>query len=299
MRGLLLAVTLAVAIARPAAAEPQADARAVLDRAIAKQKDARALKQALEELDRLIVKNPNDADAHYARGWVLSASGRNEDAVISYDRAFQLDRLMVTAPYNAGVVLGRIGNLKEAAIRFDRALKVSPRHVDAAYNAGQTYYDLRDYKTAAARWEAALKLQPEDFQIAKRILQAYVAAGNTSQIKRARDRVLAMWRTTKDPEIARQKDYLYDLFTVGTKLQVNVYETFEPGGVGATLLQARVSNAADKQLGSIGLERIADGYIVGLDKGGAHTTLSEHAWKKQPDYRAFKSVVRKLVETKF
>lgn len=84
-----------------------------------------------------------------------------------------------------------MGNVKEAAARFDRALQVNKKHVDAAYNAGQSYYDLDDYANAAARWETAVKLAPEDFQVAKKLVQAYVALAKPAKVKAARARVFA------------------------------------------------------------------------------------------------------------
>jgi tetratricopeptide (TPR) repeat protein len=297
MRRVLVALWVALAIAGPAFAETKTPALVVLDEAIANAKDPKALAKALADLDALVVKNPKDSDAHYSRGWVLSRLGRNEDAVAAYDRAFELDGKLVTAPYNAGVVLDRMGNASEAAARFDRALRVNPKHVDAAYNAGQSYYDLKDYAKAAARWETATKLAPDDFQVAKKLVQAYVALGKAPQIKRARDRVVAMWKSGKDPEIGKQRSYMYDQFPAG-KYHVFVYETYEPSADAAYVWQAKVT-LKEVPVGSVTLETTARGFGLGVDKGGEHVTLAEHAWQRQPDYKTFKALATRMIETRF
>jgi tetratricopeptide (TPR) repeat protein len=293
LRGLVVVVLLAIGAVR---ADAKSEAIAILERAIAGEKNPKVLADALAELDGLIAKNPKDADAHYARGFVLSRTGKNnEGAVAAYDKAFELDNRLADAAYNAGVVLGRIGNAKEAAVRFERALKVAPKMVDAAYNAGQSYYDLGDYALAAARWETAAKLSPDDFQIAKKLVQAYVATGKADKVKKARDRVFAMWKAGKVPD-AKARSYLYDQFTAG-KHHVYVYEAFETTSETPFVYQAKVA-LKDKVVGSILLETSADkGFVVALDKD--EKMLLPESWKKPPDYKTFRALVIKTIDAKF
>jgi tetratricopeptide (TPR) repeat protein len=302
MRGVLLYILIILATA-PALAEPRSPALVVLEGAITRQKDPAALADALGKLDAMVATNPKDPDAHYARGWILSRTGKPEQAVTAYDRAFELDARLADAPYNAGVVLGRMGKTKEAAARFDRALAADPRHVDAAYNAGQSHYDLEDFAKAAARWETAGKLAPDDFQIAKKLVQAYVALGQPAKIKPARARVFALWKASKAPEVRQLTSYVYDQFAVG-KYRIYVYESFDPSGDLAYVYQAKVTEQ-DKVLGSVNLETSAAirergvPYVIGIDRGGKHTTLGEHAFKAMPDYATFKTLVKQLVAARF
>jgi tetratricopeptide (TPR) repeat protein len=288
-RGLLVVLLLALGVAR---ADAKSEAIAILERAIAGEKDPKVLTQALADLDALVAKNPKDADAHYARGFVLSRTGKNNDeAVAAYDKAFELDNRLADAAYNAGVVLGRIGNTKEAVVRFERALKVAPKMVDAAYNAGQSYYDLGDYGLAATRWETAAKLSPDDFQIAKKLVQAYVASGKPDKVKVARQKVFALRKASKDPEIGKLKSYLYDQFAIG-KHHVYVYEAFDTD---TFVYQAKVA-LKEKVIGSVVLEPKDKGFVIVLDKD-EKTTLETS--KTRPDYKAFKASAMKAIESKF
>ncbi|MBA2542107.1 MAG: hypothetical protein H0V17_20875, partial [Deltaproteobacteria bacterium] len=61
----------------------------------------------------------------------------------------------------------------------------------------------------------------------------------------------------------------------------------------------------DKVVGSVNLETSAAQrekgmpFIVGVDKDGEHSTIAEHAWKKQPAYAAWKAIALKTIEAKF
>jgi len=287
---------------RPAVAVADSKAEAILERAIANEKQLGELDKALAELDALVAKSPRDAEAHYARGWVLSRQGKDDAAVAAYDRAFALDKTLADAAYNAGVVLARLGRSKDAADHFDKALIANPKHVDAAYNAGQSYYDQKKFAKASDRWRAAAALAPEDFQIAKKLVQVYVALGDDLRAAKARDVVYMLWRSSKDPAVSKLRSYVYDQFDVDAH-HVYAYEAFDASGDLAYVYQFTVVDK-DKVLGSINLETSAASreqgvpYLLGIDKDGAHSSLGV-TWNKLPDYKALKIEATKAIKAKF
>ena len=76
---LLLLLPLGSAVADVAKSE----ALVIFERAIAAEKNPKALVEVLAEVDVLIVKNAKDADAHYVRGWILSRSGKNNNEAVA------------------------------------------------------------------------------------------------------------------------------------------------------------------------------------------------------------------------
>ena len=296
----LLVLAMLVICAGPVLAEPEGTV--ILKAAMANEKDPAALADALAKLDDLIAKQPTQPDAHYARGWVLSRSGKIDDAVAAYDRAFALDKKMTDATYNAGVVLAGAGKKKEAIVRFERALAANPKDVDAAYNAGQAYYDLKQFAKAAERWNTALKITPDDFNTAKKVLQAYMALGKTAEAAKARDKVFALKKAATDPALVKMKSYVFDQFDVG-KFHIYVFETFDTSGDLAYVYQFQVTEN-DKPIGSVNLETSAvireQGmpYILGMDKGGKHTTLGT-TWKTMPAYKDVKAIALAKIQASF
>jgi tetratricopeptide (TPR) repeat protein len=302
-RSLAAAAALALALAAPARAQQDSEGIAILRVAMEKEKEPAALEKALAELDALVAQKPRQADAHYARGWVLSHLGRNDPAVAAYDRAFELDRKLAEAPYNAGVVLARAGKPKEAVARFDRALAADPKHVDAAYNAGQSYYDQKQFEKAAERWTTASQLAPDDFNAAKKLVQAYMALGREAEAMKAREKVFALRKAARDPQIAKLPSYVLDQLEVG-KYHVYVYEAFDTSGDLAYVYRFQVTEK-DRPLGSVNLETSAvireqgTPYILGLDKDGKHTSFPDRTWKTLPAYKVIKAEAIKKIQASF
>jgi tetratricopeptide (TPR) repeat protein len=303
MRSSIVIATCLLLAGRAAADDPKKpEAHLILERAIAGEKQAGVLDQALADLDALVARQPKDPDTHYARGWVLSHQGKAEPAVAAYDKAFALDGKLADAPYNAGVVLARLGKPKDASVRFDRALAADPRHVDAAYNAGQSYYDVKDFKKAAERWTTASTLAPTDFNAAKKLVQAYVALGKDAEVTTARAKVLELWKTATDPALKNKKSYVYDQLDVG-KYHIYVYEAFDTGGDLAYVYEFSVTEK-DKPIGSVNLETSAvireQGvpFIMGIDKDGKHTSTGK-TWKTMPTYKVVKAEATKLIKSTF
>jgi tetratricopeptide (TPR) repeat protein len=287
----------------PVGAQTDSEAIAILRVAIEKEKDPAALNKALADLGALIDRRPGQADAHYARGWVLSRLGQTDGSVADYDKALELDKQFADAAYNAGVVLARAGKPQDAVVRFDRALNADPKHVDAAYNAGQSYYDVKDFAKAVDRWTTASRLAPDDFDAAKKIVQAYMALGNEAEAMRAREKVLALKKAGKDPRLAQMKSYVFDQFDVG-RYHIYVYEAFDTSGDLAYVYQFQVTEN-DRPIGSINLETstvvrdLGVPYLLGMDKGGSHTTFNDKSWKTLPTYKTVKEEAAKIIQANF
>jgi len=303
MRSLFVLVAL-VMFAGPAMAEEKdSEGIALLRGAMEKENDPAALADSLAKLDDLVKREPKQADAQYARGWVLSRLGKTDDAVAAYDKAIVLDKRLADAAYNAGVILARAGKQKDAVARFDKALVADPKHADAAYNAGQGYYDLKQFAKAAERWSTAQQLAPDDFNTAKKLVQAYTALGKTAEAAKARDKVFALKKAATDPGLVRMKSYVFDQFDVG-KHHIFVYEAFDTSGDIAYVYQFQVTEA-DKPIGSVNLETSAvireQGvpFILGMDKGDKHSTFGDKTWKTLPAYKDIKAIAIAKIKASF
>lgn len=295
---------------RLAAAAPDAEppavhspAEVIFQRVFDTPDDQQALAQALAELDALIAKTPKDPIAHYARGWVLSHSGKPEDAIAAYDRAIALDKKLSSALYNAGVVLTNLGRTKEARGYFERALKADPGNIDAAYNLGQLHYDAKDFAKASKYWKIAAKLAPEDFQTAKKLVQAAMALGKAKEIEKARAVVFALHAASKDPQVAKLTSYVCDQFDVG-KYHIYVYEAFDISGDLAYLYEFKVTEK-DKPIGSVNLETSAViremgvQFLLGMNQGNKHSSFNEHQWKQRPEYKAVRKLAAEVIAARF
>jgi adenylate cyclase len=69
---------------------------------------------------------PNSAPAHYARGQVLRAQSRFEEAIPEYERAIALDRSRAPAYAHVGWCKFLTGSVDEALPYFEQAIRLSP-----------------------------------------------------------------------------------------------------------------------------------------------------------------------------
>ncbi|MCC6999269.1 MAG: tetratricopeptide repeat protein [Deltaproteobacteria bacterium] len=300
----LSTLALVILLAAPAAAEAPSAAdpiNEIMKRAQAAEGNRPALEKALAEIDAEVTRDGSRATAHYARGRILSALGRGEDAVASYDTAVKLDKKFAEAHYNAGVVLAGLGKKKEAIKRWDLALKIDPKMTDAAYNGGQASYDLKDFKGALKRFGLAAKLSPDDFDATKKVMQAQLALKQDKPAWKTRAALFAMWKDGKAPGGATATEYVLDQFDVGPR-HVLAYETFDPSGDLANVYTFKVLDAAAKKVDfTVQLETSAvireqgTPWVMGTTTHKGHSTVPPF-FKKLPTYTAVRKSAIKMID---
>jgi hypothetical protein len=120
---------------------------------------------------------------------------------------------------------------------------------------------------------------------------------------KAREKVLALRKAAKDPQLAKLKSYVFDQFDVG-KHHIFVYEAFDTSGDLAYVYQFQVTER-DRPLGSVNLETSAvireQGvpYILGMDKDGKHASFADKTWKTLPAYKVVKAEAIKKIQASF
>ena len=89
-----------------------------------------------------------DHNTWYSVGNERAKEGDNEDALIAYDKALELDPNHVSAWNNKGIVLSRLKRFEEAIVCYDKAIEIDPKYVNAWYskanaarNFGQSLVD--------------------------------------------------------------------------------------------------------------------------------------------------------------
>jgi tetratricopeptide (TPR) repeat protein len=112
---------------------------------------------AIEELNRLIAKNRNFAEAWYQRGEVYRNNKlENDRALADLTEAIRLD------PNNAGYYISRgrmYGSDDRAIADFTRAIRLDPHNADAYSDRGFVYYfHKKDYYRAIADYTEVIRL---------------------------------------------------------------------------------------------------------------------------------------------
>ena len=75
-----------------------------------------------------------DHNSWYSTGNESAKAGNNEDALIAYDKALELDPKHVSAWNNKGIVLSRLKRFEESIGCYDKAIDLNPEYANAWYN---------------------------------------------------------------------------------------------------------------------------------------------------------------------
>jgi tetratricopeptide (TPR) repeat protein len=116
---------------------------------------------SVEQIDRALKRNPNDAAAHNNRGNALLALRRFDEALASYDRALTLRPAYADALCNRGAALHALKRFDEALVACDRSIALQPDYAEAHANRGNTLRELRRYGEAVDACDRALALAPD------------------------------------------------------------------------------------------------------------------------------------------
>jgi tetratricopeptide (TPR) repeat protein len=114
---------------------------------------------AIEELDRLIAKNPNLAEAWYLRGWEYYYKHEKNRALADLTEAIRLD------PQNAGYYIrrGHVYDDDDRAIAdYTRAIRLDPHNTEAYSYRATLYRSKKDYDRAIADYTELIRLHPPE-----------------------------------------------------------------------------------------------------------------------------------------
>jgi tetratricopeptide (TPR) repeat protein len=76
----------------------------------------------------------DDDNSWYGMGNARAKERDNEDALIAYDKALELDPNHVSAWNNKGIILSRLERFEEAIECYDKAIEIEPQYANAWYN---------------------------------------------------------------------------------------------------------------------------------------------------------------------
>lgn len=119
-----------------------------------------AYDDALTWLDRAIVAAPKETRYHFARGQVLSALQRFDDAIDTYRALLAFDATSADLWFALASALQTNGDLRGAAAAYQSASSLDPSQIDALNNLGNCHRQLGDAGLAEAAYRRAIAAQP-------------------------------------------------------------------------------------------------------------------------------------------
>jgi tetratricopeptide (TPR) repeat protein len=107
--------------------------------------------------------NPYYSKAHSNLGVALAAQGKNEEAIAHYLAAIKINPDQEETHSNLGVVLAAQGRNEEATAHYLVAIKINPNYDDAYYNLANLFIKQGKIKEAIDNYVQAIKINPDHY----------------------------------------------------------------------------------------------------------------------------------------
>jgi len=116
--------------------------------------------KAIEEFERAVELEPENASSHFNLADLLDAQGFHDQAAAQYRRAVQLDPAYKTAYNNFGFQYRSMGKLDRADEEYRRMLRWDPQNADAHYGLGEVLAAEQRWDEAMRQYRAELEITP-------------------------------------------------------------------------------------------------------------------------------------------
>jgi tetratricopeptide (TPR) repeat protein len=141
------------------------------------------IKKAYEDFLR---RNPKHVEARLAYGSFLNETGEEEEAILQWEKAREIDPKEPAAWNNLANVYGHIGPIEKAFEYYEKAIELDPKEPVYLQNFATTTYlfrkDARErykiterevFNKALGLYQKALALDPDNFLLATDLAQSY------------------------------------------------------------------------------------------------------------------------------
>jgi tetratricopeptide (TPR) repeat protein len=116
--------------------------------------------EAVDQLHRAIIENPNTPDVFCNLGVAHNNLGQNKEALDAFEKALEIDPSMAVVHYNIGKIHSLLGNVAESEKFFRRAFELKPDFITARNDLGNLLFQSGKLKEAEAEFRSALSKFP-------------------------------------------------------------------------------------------------------------------------------------------
>jgi tetratricopeptide (TPR) repeat protein len=118
--------------------------------------------EAIINFSKAIELDPNYAQAYANRAVAYAKKGFLDRAMADSTRAVALNPKDAQSYNNRGLVYYHLGELNQAILNFSKAIELDPRQADFFYNRGLAFYGKNNFDQAIADYSEAIELKPKD-----------------------------------------------------------------------------------------------------------------------------------------
>lgn len=127
---------------------------------------------AIEQYQKLLKTNPDNALAHNNLGLLLLKKGRLEEAIAHYEAALKVAPLMPDALKNMANAMVIKKDYPKAEEYYEKAIKLTPQDPTLYNNLGSLYAYQQQIAKAVTYYKKALELKPDYYEAEKNLTKA-------------------------------------------------------------------------------------------------------------------------------
>ncbi len=120
--------------------------------------------EAEKKISLLLEKTPYSTELHNFIGIVYVEQGKNDQAIISYNKSINYDKNNFKAYNNLGVLMYKLFKFKEAQSYYNKARKINPKFYKAINNLGSTLIFLEKFDEALDCFDQVIKNEPNNYE---------------------------------------------------------------------------------------------------------------------------------------
>ena len=150
------------------------------------------IESARAALKQLAESAPDNAAVHYLLGVAHSAANENAAALVSLERALQLDKHNPLYQLQCAVLLQSLGRSVDAAARYRHAIRLNPKSPEAHYNFGLLLQQQGDVEGALACYRSALLHQPAMVEALNNLGNVLLAKGQPQEALKVLQQAVAL-----------------------------------------------------------------------------------------------------------
>lgn len=118
--------------------------------------------KTIEELNREIQQNPNDAEAYNNRGITHRNNGNFDQAIADLSKSIEINPNNVQPYYNRGLTYMNKGEVEKAFEDYNKVIQLDPKNAEAYAKRGALNMELGNTEEAIADFEEFLNLDPNN-----------------------------------------------------------------------------------------------------------------------------------------
>ncbi len=123
-------------------------------------RDGDSHENAIDALKKIIVINPEDAQAHYLSALSHVALEQPDEALAAFLETVRLTPDNVDAQYQIGMLYEKKGDIDNAIVYFEKTIELDPKNAEPFFRLGGIYQKRKDEDNMIRVYQPALVLEP-------------------------------------------------------------------------------------------------------------------------------------------